>query len=118
MRLKPLELQPHHRELKTGRNLLAKKSLMITEGYLADFETEESSDEESSEDKEDNNKSDDMGLLKRTLKLSLNFQVFGFGKKSTQTLFFSLFLISIYSQVENLVYDAVTAALIELLQEE
>ena len=75
MRLKPLELQPRHRELKTGRNLLAKKSLMITEGYLADFETEESSDEESSEDKEDNNKSDDMGLLKRTLKLSLNFQV-------------------------------------------
>ena len=71
-------------ELKTGRNLLAKKSLMITEGYLADFETEESSDEESSEDKEDNNKSDDMGLLKRTLKLSLNFQVFGFGKISTR----------------------------------
>ena len=105
-------------ELKTGRNLLAKKSFMITEGYLADFETEESSDEESSEDKEDNNKSDDMGLLKRTLKLSLNFQVFGFGKISTQTLSFFLFLISIYLQVENLVYDEVTAALIELLQEE
>ena len=31
---------------------------------------------------------------------------------------FFLFLISIYLQVENLVYDAVTAALIELLQEE
>ena len=118
MRLKPLKLQPHHMELKTGRNLLAKKSLMITEGYLADFETEESSDEESSEDKEDNNKSDDMGLLQRTLKLSLNFQVFGFGKISTQTLSFFLFLISMYLQVENLVYDAVTAALIELLQEE
>ena len=75
MRLKPLKLQPHHMEIKTGRNLLPKKSLLITEGYLADFESAESSDEESSKEQEENNKSDNMGLLKKTLKLSLNFQV-------------------------------------------
>ena len=54
---------------------MPKKSLLITEGYLADFESEESSDEDSSKEQEENNQSDDMRLLKRTLKLSLNFQV-------------------------------------------
>ena len=55
---------------------------MSTEGYLADFESEDSSgdassDYDTSEEKEKNykTKSGDVGLLKRTLKLSLNFQV-------------------------------------------
>ena len=92
MRLKPLKLQPHHTDIKIGRNLLPKKSLLVTEGYLADFESEESSDEDSSKEQEENNKSDDMGLLKRTLKLSLNFQVFVEKIKSQSISFIKVFL--------------------------
>ena len=72
---------------------------MSTEGYLADFESEDSSgdvssDYDTSEENEKNykSKSDDVGLLKRTLKLSLNFQV----KAQTKTFHTLPFLFALF----------------------
>ena len=84
---------------------------------MADFEEEDSSgdgvsDEESIDGEVEKTNFVEMGLLKKSLKLSLNHQVSKIIRSN-----FLLFTHQL-SQVENLVYDVVTNALIELLQEE
>ena len=101
MRLKPLKSQPQ-KKTQTARTELDKNNFTYNEGYLAktdiskegylakadtskegylaDFEEEDSSgdgvsDEESIDGKVENTNFVEMGLLKKSLKLSLNHQV-------------------------------------------
>ena len=85
MRLKPLKSQPQ-KKTQTGSTNYTSNEVYLAkndtnkEGYLADFEEEDSSgdgvsDEESIDGKVEKNNFVEMGLLKKSLKLSLNHQV-------------------------------------------